>query len=293
MKPLLAVKAELDLVEFPVMVSAKYDGFRCLMTYAGAQTRSMKPIQNHYVRGKLEEIQNMTCLDGEILTFTNGKMDDFNTVQSKLTTRSGMPDFTFYVFDDFTNPRDQFSHRDKRAEDRVANIDNIKVRKVVQYLVHSIEQLMEYERQFVNEGYEGLMIRDPGGVYKFGRSTLNEAILLKVKRFEDDEGTIVDYYERLKNENEATVNALGYTERSSHQANMVPAGDLGGLTVEWRDVMFNLGTGFSADDRVRYWSDKENLVGQKVTFAFQGVGTNGRPRFPSFRGIRHDTDQAV
>lgn len=288
MKPLLAVKADLNILEFPVFVSPKYDGFRCIMTHAGAQTRSLKPIQNHYVRGKLEEIPNMTGLDGELLTFTGSKMDDFNTVQSKLTSRSGMPDFTYHIFDDFTHPKDQFSIRRQRYLDRVINIDNTKLNPVSQVLVSDMEALMMWENKWVQEGYEGLMVRDPGGVYKFGRSTLNEGILLKVKRFEDDEGEVVDYYERLKNDNESTTNALGYTERSSHKENMTPAGDLGGLTVEWKGLHFNLGTGFSASDRIKYWSDKNSLVGQKVTFAYQGVGTNGRPRFPSFRGFRHD-----
>lgn len=288
MKPLLAVKADLDLVQFPVFVSPKYDGFRCLMTHAGAQTRSLKPIANHYVRGKLDEIPNMTGLDGEVLTYTGGKMDDFNTVQSKLTTRQGMPDFSFWVFDDFTHPRDQFQTRWQRYLGRVASIDNIKIKQVLQVLVHSIEELMYWENIWVNEGYEGLMIRDPGGVYKYGRSTLNEGILLKVKRFEDDEGEIIGGYERMRNENEAVTNALGYTERSSHKENMVPAGDLGGFTVKWRDVTFDLGTGFSAGQRVSFFHDIDEIIGKKVTFAFQGVGTNGRPRFPSFRGFRGD-----
>ena len=289
MKPLLAVKADLSILEFPVFVSPKYDGFRCIMTYAGAQTRSLKPIQNHYVRGKLEEIPNMTGLDGEVLTYTNGKMDDFNTVQSKLTTRSGMPDFSFWVFDDFTNPRDQFSQRHQRYLGRVQNIDHIKVKQVLQVLVHDMEELMFWENKWVSEGYEGLIIRDPGGIYKFGRSTLNEGILLKVKRFEDDEGEIVGGYERMRNENEAVTNELGYTERSSHKSGMVPAGDLGGFTVSWRGVEFDLGTGFTAEQRRQFWHEWNtgNTPG-KVTFAFQGVGTNGRPRFPSFRGFRHD-----
>lgn len=289
MKPLLAVKADLDLVQFPVFVSPKYDGFRCLITYGGPQTRSLKPIANNYVRGKLAEIPFITGLDGEILTYTNGKMDDFNTVQSKLSSRQGMPDFTFWVFDDFTHPKDQFDFRRKMARNKVLTADNVKLRSVLQVLVHNMEELMTWEGKWVREGYEGLMIRDPGGIYKFGRSTLNEGILLKVKRFEDDEGEVIGRYERMKNENEAVTNALGYMERSSHKEGKVPAGDLGGFTVKWRDITFDLGTGFSALDRVKYWNcHGDEVIGRKVTFAFQGVGANGRPRFPSFRGFRHD-----
>lgn len=291
MKPLLAVKVtNFEALQYPLLVSPKYDGFRCLITFAGPQTRSLKPIANHYVRGKLAEIPFITGLDGEILTYTNGKMDDFNTVQSKLTTRAGMPDFTFWVFDDFTHPKDQFDFRRKMAENKILTADHIKLRSVTQVLVHNMEELMYWENVWVKEGYEGLMIRDPGGIYKFGRSTENEAILLKVKRFEDDEGEIIGGYERMKNENEAMTNALGYTERSSHKENMVPAGDLGGFTVKWRGVEFDLGTGFSAGQRISFYHDIDEIIGKQVTFAFQGVGPNGKPRFPSFRGFRSDLD---
>ena len=45
----------------------------------------------------------------------------------------------------------------------------------------------------LNAGYEGLMLRDPNGIYKFGRSSVKENILLKVKEFMDDEAEIIAF----------------------------------------------------------------------------------------------------
>ncbi len=285
MRPLLAEKVDLDKVKFPILVSPKYDGFRCLVHPAmGPITRSLKEIPNMYVRGKLSE-WGLNNLDGELLTYTGGKLDDFNTVQSKLSTRSGMPDFKFMVFDCFLNRMKPFTARYSEASFQV-NTFNPRVEMVPHAEVTDLESLNEVYDKYVNDGWEGLMIRDPFGIYKAGRSTVNEGILLKMKPLDDAEGKIIGKVERRHNANEATTNALGYKERSSHKSGMVGNDSLGAFVVEWSGTQFELGTGFTEDDRQKYW--KADVEGLTVTFAYQGVGKHGRPRFPRFKGIRKD-----
>lgn len=286
MKPLLAEPVDFSKLEYPVYASPKFDGFRCLNHVTlGPVTRSLKPIKNNYVRGKLAELK-LDYLDGELLTMTGNSVDNFNVIQSKLSTHSGMPDFLFMVFDHFQYPHEPFKKRLTRYVEKVSEVDNKRVEVVFQHLIQNEEELLEYERRQLELGWEGVMLRSLDGQYKFGRSTVNEGILLKLKRFKEDEGTIVGQYEKLHNANEATTNELGYTERSSHKENMVPMGVLGGFTVSWRGVEFDLGSGFDDDQRQKYW--KENNAGKKVTFKFQDIGPNGKPRFPIFRGIRYD-----
>lgn len=290
MKPLLAEKVDLDKLQFPYMTSVKFDGFRCLVDpIRGAVTRSLKPVSNAYVRGKLEEF-GLDHLDGELLTYTAGKLDDFNTTQSKLSTRSGMPEFKFMVFDCYKHPSWAFKARLLQATTMIEKLDTERVCAVHHQTVTNLDSLMYEEGQAVQQGWEGLMLRDPEGKYKFGRSTLNEGILLKMKRLDDDEGEVVDYYERMHNANEAKTNTLGYTERSSHKENMVPTGTLGGVMVKWREVVFGVGTGFDDAQRTKFWEERDSLKGRTVTFAYQGVGSGGRPRFPRFRGFRAAED---
>lgn len=291
MKPLLAEKVDLDHLSFPYLASPKYDGFRCVvLPDAGPCTRSLKPVPNVYVRGKLAEM-GLTHLDGELLTYTGGKVDDFNVVQSKLSSRQGMPDFRFMVFDHFGAPNLPFMARQTYANDVVEAVgDSTRVQLVPQTPVKDLDELLAQEEDALAAGWEGLMLRSLDGRYKFGRSTAREGILLKVKRTEDDEGVVVGFEERRSNQNEATTSALGYTERSSHRANMVPCGDLGALTLEWRGVTFDVGTGFTAEDRRRYWGQRDDLRGRLVTFGYQGVGSNKRPRFPRFKGFRSRED---
>lgn len=288
MRPLLAEKVDLEKLRFPVLTSPKFDGFRALVhPVMGPVTRSLKPVANSYVRGKLEG-WGLDYVDGELLTTTNGRLDDFNVVQSKLTSRSGMPDFVYKVFDTFNDVRVPFRLRLDALQLRTRDVVDERVQFVPHKLVEDLDALTLAEVEAVDAGYEGLMLRDPNGPYKYGRSTVQEGILLKMKRLDDDEGVVTAKVEGVRNDNEATTNALGYTERSSHQANRVAKGVLGALTVRWRDVEFDLGTGFDAQQRVDYWT--QDLVGRTVSFAYQGVGPNRKPRFPRFRGFRDLSD---
>src|SRR5437899_138139 len=91
-------------------------------------------------------------------------------------------------------------------------------------------------------GFEGVMLRKPDGPYKFGRSTVREGYLMKVKRFTQEEAVVVGYEEQETNLNEATKDALGHTKRSSHKAGKRPAGVLGALRVSNGHGEFSIGT---------------------------------------------------
>lgn len=285
-KPLLAARAEIDKLRFPLLASPKIDGIRCLTAHDGPVSRTMKPIPNRHAHRILSDLP--AGLDGELVTFDrDGRIDDFNTIQSKIMSADGTPVFTFMVFDSFTSPLDPFRVR-HAAADSICSLYQGMCRIVEHVSVPDMRVFDLTESAYVEAGWEGVMLRDPAGRYKHGRSTVNEQILLKVKRFEDDEGVITGFVERMHNTNEATVNALGHTERSSARAGLVGMGMLGAIRFEWNGLDCEVGTGFTDAQRSELWARRDALVGAAITFRYQGVGTNGRPRFPSFQGIRHD-----
>ena len=291
-RPLLAEKIKPENVQYPVFASPKYDGFRCIINkYGEPVSRNMKPVFNAYVFAKLEEM-GLPPLDGELLTFTNDKVDNFNTVQSKLTTRTGRPEFKFMVFDNWAQPELPFIDRNLNlAEWWAENCLKFKrIEHVKQKRIETVEELLDYEAECLSQNWEGVMVRSFEGKYKYGRSTAKEGILLKIKRFFDAEAEVISQHELMHNANEATYNALGYKERSSHQANMVGMGMLGKFTVRIIDtgVEFDIGTGFNESQRREYWS--ESQVGKTLTYKFQSVGPNGKPRFPVFLGFRSKAD---
>lgn len=144
-------------------------------------------------------------------------------------------------------------------------------------------------------GWEGLMVRTPGGAYKQGRSTVRDGILGKAKRFQGAEARVIAVEELHRNTNEQTRDALGHAERSTAKAGLVPAGTLGALVVEsdqWAEP-FRIGTGFDAATRDSLWAARDALPGQYAKFKFQPVGTDAAPRFPSFIGFRDADDMGA
>jgi DNA ligase-1 len=247
----------------------------------------MKPIANIYTSGKIKEM-GLPRFDGELLTYTGDKLDDFNTVQSKLSTRTGMPDFRYMVFDSCYMSDEPYISRNSKVETWFNLNRKPRIEHVKQVVVENEEQLLDYEAQQLALGWEGVMVRSFNGRYKHGRSTTKEGILLKLKRFFDDEAVVVSAHELVSNTNEATMSALGYIMRSSNKENMIPQNMLGKFTVKWKDVEFDIGTGFDLQQRNEYWRDPRKMIGLKLTFKYQSVGPNGKPRFPVFLGFRND-----
>lgn len=294
-KPLLAPTDPIPLenVPLPAIVSPKADGFRLICDpERGPSTRSLLPIANTYVRDVIASM-GIPFVDAEIITFTDGKRDEFEDVQSKLTKRAGQPEFQILAFDMMRNFDAPYTDRLKDLEDTYAHRSSL-VFKIHEYKwVHDLAELQVMERHWVEvDGWEGLMSRRPDGRYKFGRSTEREAILLKYKRWYDDEGVIIGYAEGETNLNEAGKDELGRTKRSTAKDGKVPNGKLGSLHIQWGDVTFWL-SGFTEEQAVKYWAIRDELPGQLVNFKFQGRMKSGAPRFPGFRGLRDRSDIAA
>lgn len=286
-KPLLATKVELDKLVYPVLTTPKLDGIRCLMVDGVAMSRSMKPIPNRFVQ---EQLAGLHGLDGELMV-----QGDFNSVQSAIMSQDGEPDFTYWVFDQFLNP--DMEHR-RRLDDLWFDWDlededaNSRIRILKPNLLQTEDQIIYTLEHYLKEGYEGLMIRDPNGKYKFGRSTVKEGILLKLKRFLDDEATLIEVTEKMHNANELEQDELGYAKRSSKKENLVPAGTAGSCVLEWNGVEFRVGFGPGLDDEFKQllWDTREEVTGTTVTFRYQELSKDGVPRFGKLVGFRHPHD---
>jgi DNA ligase-1 len=166
------------------------------------------------------------------------------------------------------------------------------VQLVEHTLVHSRKDLLTLESEWLDEGYEGLMLRDPQGLYKQGRSTLREGGLIALKRRLDGEAVVLDIEEQMHNANEAEEDALGHTKRSSKTAGMQPMGVLGAVFV--RDlktkVEFRIGSGFDAADRKKLWKKANRPIGRIVKYSYFPVGVKDKPRHPVFEGFRDPID---
>ena len=280
-------------VQFPLYASPKLDGIRVLHhPHYGVCTRKLKPLPNNYVREMLSMILPVGK-DGEVLTYDQrGYPRDFNDIQSDLMSRSGTPFFKHFVFDDFLVPNTPFYQRLNHIRDLSNRRGDLspKVEILEQHWVTCMEELTELNERFIEQGFEGTMIRNPEGIYKEGRSTLNQGILLKLKKFYDGEGIVVGFEELMTNNNPQELDELGYAKRSSHKEGKEGAGILGSLILdtEWGEL--RVGSGFDHATRQLIWEAQEAYKGRIVVFKYQKSGMKSKPRFPIFKGFRDPLD---
>ncbi len=288
-KPMKGADADLSRLVFPYMVTPKLDGHRCLIKNGVALTSALKPFPNQYIQGYFSS-GKWDGLDGELVVGPANDPDVFRRTSSGVRRADGTPDFTFHVFDRWEVP-------DWDAGARYSSIERSfdtsgRAVRVPMILVADHVELEGVERRYLEQGYEGVMLRHPDSPYKFGRASITENYLLKLKRFADAEAEIIGVVEQQHNTNEATTNNLGRTQRSSAKAGKVGKGTLGALKArvlngKFAGVEFEVGTGFDDVLRRKLWFCREHVNGLVFTFKYQDVGGYDKPRIPVFKAFRN------
>jgi DNA ligase 1 len=282
-RPLLSATLEDPLrLTWPVLVSPKLDGLRCIIRDGVALSRNLKPFRNKFVQDQLAGLP--TGLDGELIVGAPNRGNVLGRTQSGIMSTEGEPDFTFHVFDNFDQPSRPFKARHWSLHD----VKHERVSVVPHLQVDGLQQFIEHEQTIVDLGYEGVMIRGIYGQYKFGRSTHNDQILYKFKRFSDGEALVTGLEEGVHNHNPQTVDALGRSKRSNHQDGMVGSGRVGTI------LATNVTTGqqlrvspgeMTQEDRIYYWNNPQELVGKMITIKWFEYGILDQPRFCTYKAL--------
>ena len=101
-KPMLsATLKDTTKIRYPVLVSPKLDGIRCLMLYDHDNvtrpfSRKLLPIPNKYINRCLA---GLPAFDGELIVGEPTGSDCINRASSGVMSVEGTPDFTYHVFD--------------------------------------------------------------------------------------------------------------------------------------------------------------------------------------------------
>jgi len=293
-KPLLAYTIEdTSKIDYTTaLLSVKLDGIRVIILDSVVYSRSMKPIRSKAVQelfGKPE----YNNFDGEILYGDWNAPNVFNLTTQTVMATELKPEFskdklTLAIFDDVSDTGSIYVDRLASAIRRAENLPQCKV--LEQSPVYNEEELLKLEQCFLDQGYEGIMVRSSVSKYRQGRSTQKEGIIGKLKRFSDDEAVVIGFEEKMTNTNEKTTNELGYSERSMSKEGMVGAGTLGALICECNGIRFTMGSGFDDASRDEVWNNKEQYLGQLAKFKFFAIGMKESYRFPIFLGWRNIED---
>ena len=269
--------------------SPKLDGIRCTVQQGKAFSRSLKLIRNEHVQAILGDSM-LNGLDGELIVGSPTAHDVYRTTTSAIMRTIGIPDFTFWVFDNCT---DNHSYKIRQGTLQSIRISfHPKIAVLESVVITNMSDLHIYEEACLTAGFEGVILRDPNSMYKHGRATAKQGELVKVKRFTDAEAIILEVVEFQHNHNEKVTNELGRSQRSSHKENKVAGGKLGAFVCKdiATSITFNIGTGFTDELRNQYWQDRSNLIGQTIKYKSFKVGVKDAPRHPVFLGMRDESD---
>ena len=126
----------------------------------------------------------------------------------------------------------------------------------------NLEDIMTLHHTFVQDGYEGAMVKTIDAPYRFGRSY----DVMKVKEFHDVDLPII-----------------GLEEGTGRHA-----GRLGAVKIDFNGVIVKVGSGFSDEQREQVWNDQAGFMGRIIEVHYQEVTPDGSLRFPTFVCFRND-----
>lgn len=267
--PTLASKFDVKKTSFPCMLQPKLDGVRVvarvtndgdvvLTSRAGREYLS-KALDE--IRKELSENFKGQTLDGELYTHLLS-FDEISAAcrRTKSVNSDTAAKLCYHVFD-LVEPGDNFDARCRALVSAIDDSKMLRVKRVRTVKCKNMDDVQRYHDTFVEQGYEGVVVRKiADGGYTQNR-TRN---LQKLKNFDDDEFELVGVKE-AQGVDKGTAIFVCKT-KDGHTFSVRPHGS--------RDYRRSL-------------LDYSKPVKVLVSVRFQGYTQNGVPRFPT-RGVLRD-----
>jgi DNA ligase 1 len=249
----------------PYIVQPKFDGVRCrsIPIQTGPKGNEVMLLSSeenviYSVPHINYALQGVTAeLDGELYCHGMSFEEIISITSRTVNIHPDHKKIQFHVFD-IVNEEPQMK--------RSIIIENLRgINPLIQvapfWVCSSLDEVLKTYDQIINLGYEGIIVRHTQAPYIRKRSTF----VMKFKPKKEDTYEIIGFVE----------------EESKHN---VPKCSLGSFILDSGDgSTFNVGSGFSADQRHSYWDHREELIGKSVRVKYQHL-TSGKkvPRFPVF-----------
>ncbi len=255
-------------LKFPVDVQPKFDGVRCMAyTLPDGSLRLMSRGGKDYTAPLIaKELEGMLaptmCLDGEL--YIHGE-----SLQSIRHLQAAEDDrLCFHVYDYTSLPARPTPWVDRKAElDKWFKATHKHTPHVVQVETKaalSMNNIKVYHDAWVEQGYEGLMVRTMEGKYKLaGKST----DLLKVKMFQDEEFLVVGWDTDSR---DGVIRFHCKVEGVEKPMEVRPVGTM--------------------EQRAKLAENPDQYLGQLLTVKYQQLSDTGVPIFPVGKSFRPTAD---
>jgi DNA ligase-1 len=250
-----------DKIKYPILSQPKLDGIRCIVRKDGMWSRNGKKIISaphiYEALKPIFETNPNLVLDGEL--YADKFANDFNTICSIVKK---------------TKPTSEdLKESAEKIEYHIYDVPSVgvgfmgrygyltllflpKCCKVVETLPCENEtRINELYETYINQGYEGQMVRIPDSSYESKRSKS----LLKHKSFIDEEYIILDVEEGIGNKT-GMVGSFVFESKTGKRFNSSPK--------------------FNWEQCTDMWKRKDELIGKSATVKYFNLTPDGVPRFP-------------
>lgn len=266
-------------MEFPCHVQPKYDGLRMVAVISGGEvklySRTRKPFKTlPHIEKQLIKFCRMNGIkdaifDGE--AYSHQYRENFNEIVSRIKRDAVHPDsqqIDYHIYDLPSSANAGFADRHttlsgyfKGVQDACPNLLLAET-----YVCKTKEQITVYFERFLDQGYEGAMLRGSDSLYENKRSKG----LIKYKTMQDDEFKIIGVQEGRGKLMGAAGSFVCIT-KDGKQFNAKLKGELDNLKEYF--VNFN-----------------KKYLGQRLTVQYFNMTPDGLPRFPVGLRLRPDND---
>ena len=288
---------DFNTLSYPLKVSKKYDGIRCILGGGELWSRSFKPLPNIQLRKYLADLiefskSNEIVCDGELWSPTKTFQEIVSYVMTYDKDLTGS-NLRYCLFDAMSvkawngDTEAVFNTRSLWLKDVIFEKDTVLV--VPQLLVSEPESLQNLLERELEAGGEGLIARSPSGFYKHGRCTMREANIYKIKQFETITVTVIDVrpLTRIMSDALRERDVLGNYKAVNKKAEREVTDELGALVVRTNGgTILRVGSGFDwrggDKDRVLLWEKQDQLIGRRCDITYLKVGVKDKPRMPVF-----------
>lgn len=259
--PMLAkdYKKEKSKVKMPCYVQPKLDGMRSLKKKQTIISRTGKEVDTMpHIAAEMNHIEDV--FDGELYAHGLSFQDNMRLIKKY---RKGESEKVKYHVYDMVLPL-PFSERYALLKSLTENSENFEL--VPTYLVTTEDELKDYHKSFIEQGYEGTIVRHGDSGYDVNKRSSS---LLKYKDFIDQTYTIIDVVPSESRPEQGVIHCKG-VDNSGHE------------------ITFGCGMKFSHAEREEILKNKEEYIGKTAEVRFFEFSEDGVPRFPVCVGVRLD-----
>jgi len=283
---------DIKTLQYPLLVSYKLDGIRCIFKDGKMYSRALKQFPNVQLRKRFEHIAKYTLevglvFDGELLA----KSITFNELSgiTRQLDKELPDDLFFYCFDciidnDFNAPFIDRINWIKRLD-----ITNY-VKIVSQHVVDSQEAINNIYDGAIGWGCDGLILRDPNGRYKFGRGTIKEGLIYKMKPFHTFDSKIIGIVQatKVREDAEKKINELGRSVTSKKKDDRILIKKAAAFVVMYKGKELKVTIAMNDEEKENIWKNPKNFIGKYVEYKGMLVGAKDLPRHPTTIRMRYD-----